>query len=72
MKKVFLVWITVLLVGCNDNSKIKVDDKKYFSVNLMKRENCNHVLKEYYQKDERIVYLVCLDEIYLELDKKFV
>ena len=75
MKKIIFLFITLLLLsGCNErnlpeegtvqnNSNIKG-----FSLYFIPTTNCTNQVTEYLTIENRKVYLVCVDEIYLKRD----
>lgn len=75
MKKkiIFSILIIVslfLIVGCQKNNTMKQTNIILDGYNLImsKINNCNDKVKEYYEYDNRKVYLVCLDEVNLKKD----
>lgn len=66
MKKIlFIVFCLLIAAGCNKKIEENDTDLNY-TLSLIKTENCNHGLKEYYTYENRTIYLVCLNEIYLK------
>ena len=70
MKKkiLFIVICLLMMTGCNDqksNENKTPDDT--LMLELVKTAGCNNQVSEYYQKSgqDRKVYFVCLDEIYI-------
>lgn len=73
MKKIILIFISILLLtGCNERDLPEesiIEDNtqtKNFTLLLTKITNCNNQVKEYYTNQDRTIYFVCLDEIYLK------
>ena len=69
MKKIILLCTLLLLLsGCN--GKNIEDNSNYEDSNmpLTKTKNCTNEVKEYYTYQERTIYFVCIDEIYLQKD----
>lgn len=73
MKKILFIVICLLMVtGCsNQELEENKTPNETLILELHKTKGCKDQVKEYYQKtgQERKVYFVCLDEIYLKLDK---
>ena len=72
MKKILFVVICLLLItGCSEQ---KLEDNKTpddtLMLELVKTVGCKNQVTEYYQKtgQERNVYFVCLDEIYVKTE----
>lgn len=69
MKKIFLIIICLLMItGCDKQelNENKIPDDKLI-LEIVKITGCNNRVTEYYQKigQDRRVYFVCLDEIYV-------
>ena len=71
-KTLFIIIYLLTITGCSNQ---KLEENKTpddtLILELHKTTGCKNQVKEYYQKigQERKVYFVCLDEIYLKLDK---
>lgn len=66
MKKIFLVLIIMIISGCSNNGTLTIN----FGENNYKLEpkiinNCDNKEKLYYENEDSEVYLICMDEIYL-------
>jgi len=71
MKKILLVTLMILIItGCNNNSTQNKDSEYVmdYTLEVDKTDNCDSRTKEYYSDGNSIVYLVCLDELYLKLN----
>lgn len=67
MKKILLINIIILLLtGCNQPNKKENLPSKNFILVITPTKVCNNNIKEYYKNQDRTVYLVCIDEIYLK------
>ena len=70
MKKILFIVICLLMItGCSEQ---KLEENKIpddtLMLELIKTSGCNNQVTEYYQKSDqdRKVYFVCLDEIYIK------
>lgn len=74
MKKILFIIITILLLsGCNESNLpedkiIENNSKKDFNLYLTPKVDCNNQVTEYLTIENRKVYFVCIDEIYLKRD----
>ena len=75
MKKILgILYIGILLLGvtgCDEHTFLEkdlIDDNNHLKLELVKTIGCTDLVTEYYQKQEqeRKVYFVCLDEIYIK------
>jgi len=72
MKKIISIIITILLLsGCNkrnlpEEGIIENNNQKDFNLYLTPKVNCNNQVTEYLTIENRKVYFVCIDEIYLK------
>ena len=69
---VLIIGILFLVVYYKSNSikkqiNIVIDN---YNLSISKINNCNDKVKEYYEYDNRKVYLVCIDEVDLEKNNK--
>ena len=71
MKKILLIIVClfILLTGCSrqEKNEIEIFDDS-LRLELVKSIGCSNKVFEYYQKNghDRVVYFVCLDEIYVK------
>ena len=75
MKRILLIlFMCFILIGCNNTTLI--DTGVVLSSNLemvlTKKDNCSNYINEYYKRDGRKVYLICLDEINLKANDEYV
>ena len=72
MKKILLILVCLLMItGCSEkelNESETSDD--ILKLELVKTTGCKNQVTEYYQKigQDRKVYFVCLDEIYIKME----